>query len=202
MVRIVAARKRVPDTAVFSGLTAAWIHGLEVLGCDPIEVSVAPSLPLYGRSGLRVRRLDLPAMDVVDVRGLRATSVVRTIADVCGRLPLVDAVVLADAALHSRRVLVEELFSWADKHRGAPGVRRLRRVLLVADAAAESPMESRLRMKLGIEFDGAVHGEWLAEDNRRQNRLLDAGVRLLRFAAADVLGNPISVVAQVRAMFA
>jgi Protein of unknown function (DUF559) len=54
--------------------------------------------------------------------------------------------------------------------------------------------------RLGIEYDGATHRDSLAEDNRRQNRLLDAGVRLLRFTAADVLANGASVVQQVRSM--
>ena len=42
----------------------------------------------------------------------------------------------------------------------------------------------------------------MVEDNGRQNRLLNAGVRLLRFTAADVLNKPESVVAQVRAHIA
>ena len=54
--------------------------------------------------------------------------------------------------------------------------------------------------KLGIEYDGGLHRDMLAEDNRRQNRLLKAGVRLLRFTAGDVLGNPERVVEEVRAM--
>ena len=53
--------------------------------------------------------------------------------------------------------------------------------------------------RLGIEYDGGGHRETLADDNRRQNRLLNAGVRLLRFTASDVLGKPGSVAAQVRA---
>jgi very-short-patch-repair endonuclease len=53
--------------------------------------------------------------------------------------------------------------------------------------------------RLGVAYDGSVHRDSLAEDNRRQNRLLDAGVRLLRFTAADLRNNPESVVALVRA---
>ena len=53
---------------------------------------------------------------------------------------------------------------------------------------------------LGLEYDGESHRVSLVEDNRRQNRLLRAGVRLLRFAAADVLRRPDSVLAQVRDM--
>jgi very-short-patch-repair endonuclease len=52
--------------------------------------------------------------------------------------------------------------------------------------------------RLAIEYDGATHRDCLAADNRRQNRLVDAGYRLLRFTAADVLSAPDSTVALVR----
>src|SRR6202011_5095296 len=52
--------------------------------------------------------------------------------------------------------------------------------------------------RLGLEYDGETHRASLAEDNRRQNRLLLADVRLLRFTASDVFRRPDSVVAQVR----
>jgi very-short-patch-repair endonuclease len=52
--------------------------------------------------------------------------------------------------------------------------------------------------RLALEYDGAQHRENLTGDNRRQNRLVDAGCRLLRFTAADVLSSPESVVALVR----
>ncbi len=52
--------------------------------------------------------------------------------------------------------------------------------------------------RLAIEYDGQTHRTSLVEDNRRQNRLLNAGINLLRFTAAD-LKTPDLVVAQVRA---
>jgi very-short-patch-repair endonuclease len=52
--------------------------------------------------------------------------------------------------------------------------------------------------RLALEYDGAHHRENLTGDNRRQNRLVDSGYRLLRFTAADVLCAPDSVVALVR----
>jgi hypothetical protein len=52
--------------------------------------------------------------------------------------------------------------------------------------------------RLAIEYDGAMHRESLAADNRRQNRLIDAGYRILRFTAGDVLGAPAAVVSMVR----
>jgi very-short-patch-repair endonuclease len=56
--------------------------------------------------------------------------------------------------------------------------------------------------RLCLEYDGGVHRDSLAADNRRQNRLLDAGYRLLRFTAADVLSAPDSVVLLVRGALA
>ena len=52
--------------------------------------------------------------------------------------------------------------------------------------------------RLAIEYDGGTHRESMAADNRRQNRLIEAGYRVLRFTASDVLGDPASVVAIVR----
>ena len=47
---------------------------------------------------------------------------------------------------------------------------------------------------LGLEYDGSTHRDSLAADNGRQNRLQDAGYRLLRFTAADVNRTPDAVV--------
>jgi hypothetical protein len=51
---------------------------------------------------------------------------------------------------------------------------------------------------LAIEFDGGNHRDRMVEDNRRQNGLIGAGFRLLRFTAADVYGSPHAVAMQVR----
>jgi very-short-patch-repair endonuclease len=232
--KIEAARRRLPAGAAFSRMTAAWLHGLDVTPCDPIEVSVPLHAGVSGRAGIVVYRSSLAPGDVVQVRGMPATSMVRTIADLCVKLSLVEAVVIADAALHQRRVRLEDLRSWAASNPRRHGIRAMRRVIELVEPKAESAMESRLRMllvlaglprpraqvsihdesgrfagrpdlyydrhRLGIEYDGAVHRESLAKDNRRQNRLLNAGVRLLRFTAADVVGDPDSVVTQVRAI--
>jgi very-short-patch-repair endonuclease len=54
------------------------------------------------------------------------------------------------------------------------------------------------RHRVALEYDGSTHRDNLIGDNRRQNRLVDAGYRVLRFTAADVLSTPDSVVALVR----
>jgi very-short-patch-repair endonuclease len=229
-----AACGRLPNTAAFSGATAAWLHGIEAIAWTPIEITVPGDAGVSARSGLVVRRALLPSADVVRVRGLRTTTIARTLADLSARLPITEAVVVADAALHMGRISLNQLATWADCHARRRGVRNLRRVIDLAEPAAESPMESRLRMllvlarlprprvqvsiyddrgevigrpdlyydrqRLGIEYDGGSHRGSLAADNRRQNRLLNAGVRLLRFTASDVMSNPAWTVAQVRTM--
>jgi very-short-patch-repair endonuclease len=185
---------------------------------------------------MAVRRATLAKAEVARVRGLRVTSAPRTIAELCCRLSLTEAVVVADAALHLRRVNLQQLTSWANAHSGRPGITNMRRAIDLTEPRTESPMESRLRMvlvlgglpkpkaqvsihdrwgrfvgrpdlyyepqRLGIEYDGGIHRDALVEDNRRQNRLLNAGVRLLRFTAADIFHNADSIVLQVRAMLA
>ena len=52
--------------------------------------------------------------------------------------------------------------------------------------------------RLAIEYDGATHRDSLAQDNRRQNRIMEAGYSLLRFTAGDIFNTPASVAALVQ----
>jgi hypothetical protein len=221
-VKIEAASRRLPPTAAFSGFTAAWLHGLDVEPCDPIELTIPAPTTVSTRAGMVVRRRRLEKADLGEVRGYPVISAIRTVRDLCGRLGLTEAVVIADMALHRRLIALDDL--------DGP---RLAKIAAHAEPASESPMETRLRMllvlsglprpeaqvsirdrwhrfagrpdlyyrehRLGLEYDGGVHRNALVEDNRRQNRLLQAGVHLLRFTAADLLGAPDQVVAAVRA---
>jgi hypothetical protein len=219
---------------VFSGLTAAWLHGLDVPLCSPIEVTIPKGTGVSARSGLIVTRASLEAREVVRRKGLPATSMARTLLDLCRRLSLTEAVVIADMALHSGAIDSATLAAAGTAYDGSTGVLKLREVAQLAEPPTESPMETRLRMllvlaglprpvaqvslhdsrgrflgrpdlyfpdqRLAIEYDGGVHRESLAADDRRQNRLVSEGISLLRFTASDVLHNATSVVAQVRAM--
>lgn len=52
--------------------------------------------------------------------------------------------------------------------------------------------------RLALEYDGVGHRDNLVSDNQRQNRLIDAGYRILRFTATDIFNTPASVVNLVR----
>ncbi len=229
---LAATSRRLPGTAVFSGRTAGWLHGLDLPPCDPVEVILPLGSHTSRLTGIAVRRSDVSASETVRRRGYPTTSVVRTIADLGRRLPIVEAVAALDMALHERLLKSVDLRTWVCTHARYPGIRRLRRAVELAEPATESVMETRLRLllvmarlprpqaqvslyddagiflgrpdfyyplhQLALEYDGAQHRENLTGDNRRQNRLVDAGYRLLRFTAADVLSTPDSVVNLVR----
>jgi very-short-patch-repair endonuclease len=52
--------------------------------------------------------------------------------------------------------------------------------------------------RMVVEFDGGNHRERLVTDDRRQNLLINAGYRVLRFTSADIYQRPDIVTAQVR----
>jgi very-short-patch-repair endonuclease len=230
LVRLVAASRRLPSGAVFSGRTAAWLYGLDVEPCNPIEVTVPIGSSVRRLAGISVARC--LEIEKSIVKRLAVTPRVRTVADLGRRLPLVEAVMVVDAALHQRLVKLTDLNAWLKSHNRYPGTARLRCAMGLAESATESVMETRLRLllvldglprpqaqislhdvsghflgrpdlyyprqRLALEYDGATHRDSLAADNRRQNRLVNAGYRLLRFTAADVLSAPDSVVGLVR----
>jgi very-short-patch-repair endonuclease len=231
-VMLTAVARRLPAGAAFSGRTAAWLHGLDLAPCDPIEVTIPEPLGSGRRAGARVSRSALSKDDIVLRRGLPATSALRTVVDLGGSDPLTDGVVAVDLALHFGLVTIADLRMHIAEHPGAKGVARLRRAVELAEPKTESAMETRLRILLvlarlprpevqvsihddrgrflgrpdllyrlqglAIEYDGGNHRDRLVEDNRRQNGLIAAGLRVLRFTAADVYGNPDLIVIQVR----
>ncbi len=141
-----AARLRLPDGAVFCRATAGWLHGLDTPACNPIEVTVHVDCYITRIAGVVIHRSK--ELEKSFAEGLPVTSPVRTVADLGCSLPLVDAVVIIDAALHRRLVKVNQLTSWVADHKGHRGVRRLRRAIELAEPATESPMETRLRLLL------------------------------------------------------
>lgn len=146
--RLKAAQQRLPAESVFSGPTAAWLLGLDMSPCDPIEVTLPRDAVVHGLSGIRVKRTALQESEVLITRGFRHTNGLRTATDLASRKDLVESVVALDAALHAGLTRPEALAYHIELNRGAKGIRRLRRAVRLADARAESPMETRLRLQL------------------------------------------------------
>jgi very-short-patch-repair endonuclease len=227
-----ARKRRLPADALFSHRTAAWLHGLDLPPCDPIEITLPQLSRISHLSGVSLTRSDYFETEACEVTGLPATSRTRTIADLARRLSLAEGVVVIDMSLRSRLVELGDIGGWITAHPRHRGIRRLRRATALADAGSESPMETRLRVllvtdglpkpcvqfplhsdtgvflarpdlfypdqRLIVEYDGATHRDSVAADNRRHNRLTDAGYRVLRFTAGDILHRPATVTGLVR----
>jgi very-short-patch-repair endonuclease len=148
LLRLAAARLRLPPTAVFSGLTAAWLHGLDVAPPGPIEVTLPTGSSMAMRAGVRVRRTELGAGDVVTRQGMPVTSLLRTLLDLGATLPLIEAVKVADMALHRRLIDLAILRSAVQARAGSWGAKRQRLMVDHGEPRSESAMESQLRMLL------------------------------------------------------
>lgn len=143
-----AAQRRLPEEAAFSGRTAGWIHGLDMDPCSPIEATISRHIPVRARVGTKLRRASLPEVDVVNYRGYRVTSSLRTACDLGSHRDLTESVVALDMALHAELLEAAALDQWVHSHAGSHGIKRLRRAVSLADGRSESPMETRLRLEL------------------------------------------------------
>jgi very-short-patch-repair endonuclease len=136
-------------------------------------------------------------LDFVLVRGLRATPVARTFRDLKRGFTAVEYLVVADQALKLGLGRFSEFAEPAE----SPMETRLRWLLLQA-GLPRPQVQVNLHnsadrfvgradlyypdARLVIEYDGGNHRDRLVEDDRRQNLILNAGYRLLRFTAVDV----------------
>ena len=150
-VRVRGARLLMPPTAVFSGRTAAYVHGASDLGDrrSPVEVTVPTGVRFGPVDGIRVRRVALPPSDVAAVRAWRCTTGLRTALDIARWEPLPDAVAALDVMLARAIVGKGELREAAELRTGR-GSRQTRRAVDLADPRAESQPESRLRVLLAL----------------------------------------------------
>ena len=144
-----AAVLEVPGSVV-AGWSAVLLHGVDATPrrAAPIELVVGPRHVRRASSGKVLRQDVLGDHEVVDVGGIGVTSPVRTALDLASRADHVDGVVALDALAHAFGFHPDELLDHPvprDNPRG-----RLRVVAVVgdADARAESPPETRLRLVL------------------------------------------------------
>jgi hypothetical protein len=180
----------VPETAVVTDETAAWLHGVDLQ--PPGAFLVAPALHVFQQPGAtRIRkqgcqggeRTLLPA-DIELVEGVRVTTPLRTASDL-GRLRSRDwAMAAFDQLLRLGRFSRDELIAEAPRFRGQRGVVQFRELAPLADQRAESVAESITRIRcidaglpaLEPQVEIRRGGGWL------ERAYLDLANRSLRFA--------------------
>lgn len=165
-----AAVLTVPGAVLGMG-TAAALHGLDgVPRRGAVDVLVDREVTSQ-RGRLRPHRFAVAPAHVVDLAGLPTTSVVRTLADLVPRLERPDALAVLDCAL---RLGLVDAVGLADAERLArcrPWARGAADLWSWADGRAETPIESRARLRCldqGLVPDGLQvevrdeHGHLLA----------------------------------------
>src|SRR5260370_18034323 len=91
-ITLAGAALRLPAGTVFSGLTAAWLHGLDVQPCEPIDATVPAKGGVSGRAGICLHRASLSKREITTKQGLPTTTIERTMADLCLHPSLTEVV--------------------------------------------------------------------------------------------------------------
>lgn len=140
----------IPESAVVTDRTAAWLHGVSILPRS--APYVPPPINVFQTSGTRVRRpqahgglRSLRAEDVMVVNGIRVTTPLRTAMDLGRLLWRFDALAALDGFLRIG-VSREGMLAGMDRFKGYRGICQLRLLLPIADGRSESVGESALRL--------------------------------------------------------
>jgi very-short-patch-repair endonuclease len=131
---------------VVMGLTASAIHGSKwVDDRAPVELAWANARPPGGGG---TADLVLHPEEQTVVSGLPVTSAARTGFDVGRRGHSGQAVAALDALMRATGTTAADIAAVAQRHPGVRGLRQLESVLELADAGAQSPKETWLRLLL------------------------------------------------------
>lgn len=186
--RAAALRLVVPEGAVVTDRTAAWLHGVEILPRSAVHRP--PPLCVFGSTGSRLRRPEvasgirgLSLDDVMIVRGVRVTTPLRTALDLGRLLWRFDALAALDGFLRLG-VPYDDLLLAIDRFKGYRGVVQLRTLVAIADGRAESPGESALRLHW---YDAGLPRPelqwWVHDDRGVAVYRIDIALPEIRFAA-------------------
>ncbi|MGY1610294.1 type IV toxin-antitoxin system AbiEi family antitoxin domain-containing protein [Geodermatophilus sp. SYSU D00700] len=136
-----------PDTVISHG-SAARLLGLPVW--DGLDRTVRLTDPGQWRASatFRMNRAPLSAGEVVRRGPFLLTSTTRTLVDCAREWPLERAVVAMDAALLAGATTHRELSGVVAAQHCWRGTPRARRAIVLADGRAESPPETRGRLRL------------------------------------------------------
>lgn len=146
--RAAAVALAVAEHHVVCDRTAAWLHGIDALLYQELEVLPAVEVcALRGhepsvRDGVEGRTRDLVPGDIMRIGDVRVTTPTRTALDLGCNLRRREAFAALNALIRVHAIPVVELRSAARRMRGRRGVRQLRELLRLVDPRIESARES------------------------------------------------------------
>jgi hypothetical protein len=173
--RYLAALLLLGGDAALSHVTAATVHGLEHrLADDGIHLTVRHRT-FTRRAALAVHRAaPITAADVVQVEGLRVTSVTWTLSDLAGSVDEERLRRLVSAGVRTGRTDADRLRAVLDRRRRLPGRARLARIvdeLSPLEAVSRGELESlflRVMTRVGLPPDAMNHPIRDAAGRRRE----------------------------------
>jgi hypothetical protein len=167
--RVRAAQLVFPETPACLFTAGARLH-LPVDDDGLIHLARTRLAARSERADVKVHRFTVLDDEVHDLDGIPVTHGPRTLADLAPRLGLEDLVAVGDVV--ARRWSVEEVAEQVQRSRRRPGLARLTRAASLLDPRADSPAETRGRLRLHAAGFAALrhkvvvrdeHGGWLAE---------------------------------------
>lgn len=148
IVRIRAAVLSTGARLVAVDESAAVLHGFGVLDHAKVNLAGPPTETARAQSGLRVHGIKLAPDELTRVHGLLTTTAERTVVDLARMRPAGDALATVDTALRVGACTSETLARQVSLQRSRRGIVAARRIVAFGNPLAESPMESRLRMRI------------------------------------------------------
>lgn len=132
---------------VVAGRSAAGLWGLAGVPDGAVEVAVPRARSLRTRSDLVVHRTTVDRAETLRLRGLLVTTAARTVQDLVLAHDRLVGLAVLDSALRTKLVRPGDLVGLRDGCRSRPGASATRDLWVLADGRAESPLESRVRLR-------------------------------------------------------
>jgi hypothetical protein len=153
--RVAAAGVALPD-GIPCRTTSALLQRLPVDDDGIVHLARGLEKARTRREGIKVHRLAFLPDELMVVKGITTASGPRTLADLADQLELEALVALGDVVLHRwGPAAIEQAVGRSSRR---PGVRLLREAAALLDAGADSPAETRARLRLhAAGFTGLRH---------------------------------------------
>jgi hypothetical protein len=187
--RLACLRLVVPEDAVVTDRTAAWLLGAP-MALAPGDHLVVPPVSMFLPPGSRLRNKltisgerTFAADEVVELGGVRVTAPLRTAADLGRLLHRDQAFAGMDSMMRLSRFTVGELVDYLERFRGHRGIVQARSLAPWVDWRSQSPGESILRLRWRDCVDLPLPEPQLEVEAPNGSYFLDLGVPGLRYAA-------------------
>ena len=131
---------------IVAGLSASAAHGAEwVDAAAPLEIIHSNRNPL---PGLRIHGDFIDDDEIAPIEGIPVTTPARTALDLACWYPTDRAVAAIDALMRATDLKLADIETLVQRYPARRGIRRARKALGLADAGAQSPKETWLRLLL------------------------------------------------------